>query len=64
MFVTEDDTITISPNDSKTKWVALDLNNKIIAEGEDPNVVIDSAKKVTDNFTIMFVPIKGNTYIF
>jgi|KBSMisStaDraftv2_1062788.scaffolds.fasta_scaffold3276522_1 hypothetical protein len=64
MFLEDNDTITITPKNPEAKWVAIDQSNKIISEGQNPNEVIDAAKKITDNFTIMFVPKKGNTYIF
>lgn len=64
MLELTDDTITIAPKDPKSKWVALDNSNSIIAEGENPNEVIAEAQKTGKEFTIMFVPKKGNTYIF
>lgn len=65
MFEIDNDiTITITPKDPNSRWVALDDDNQIIAEGKTPDEVIESAKKTDKAFTIMFVPVEGNTYIF
>jgi hypothetical protein len=60
----DDMTITITPKNPDTRWVTLDDNNNIITEGKTPKEAVDLAKKITDNYTVMFVPVKGNTYIF
>ena len=65
MFDTENDiTITIKPKNPESRWVALDEDNNIISEGKTPNEVIEAAKQKNNNFSVMFVPIEGNTYIF
>lgn len=65
MFNTENDiTFTITPKNPESKWVALDQDNNIIAEGKEPGDVIEEAKKTGVEFTLMFVPQKGNTYLF
>ena len=58
-------TSVIKPKDPKSKWVALAIfeNDKIIAEGIEPDDVIEKAKKTGKEFSLMFVPKKGTTYI-
>ena len=56
--------LTITPHNPKTRWVALDNNDKIISEGETPVIVSEDARKKTNDFSIMFIPTAGNTYIF
>lgn len=56
--------ITVSPKSPETRWVALDQKNEIISEGKTPAEAIEQAKKITDNYTLMFVPLEGNTYFF
>ena len=48
-----------------SRWVALDISSidKIIAEGKEPGDVIIEAKKTGKEFTLMFVPKLGDTYI-
>ncbi len=60
----DDITTTITPKRPDTRWVTLDDDNNIISEGKTPQEAVDAAKKITDNFTVMFVPVEGNTYIF
>ena len=66
MFNHEDDndTITITPKDPKSNWVAVDEKGKIISEGKTPKETIEKANKVTKDFSIVFVPKEGKTYIF
>lgn len=56
--------LVVSAKSPDSRWVALDNNNAIISEGKTPNEAIQEAKKVTDDFALMFVPVEGNTYIF
>ena len=56
--------LAITPKNPKTKWVALDSNDKIISEGETPVIVANDARKLTDDFSIMFIPTPGHTYIY
>ncbi len=56
-------TIQIRPKNPSSKWVALDINNKIVAEGAKPEAVSEKAKKVTDVFFLVFIPKKGVNYI-
>ncbi len=65
MFETDNDIpISIQPKNPDSKWVTLDSDNNIISEGKTPQEAIDAAKRLTDNFTVMFVAVEGNTYIF
>ena len=65
MFETDNDiTITITPKNPETRWVTLDDDNNIISEGKTPDEAIKAAKKTGKSFTVMFVPVEGNTYIF
>lgn len=56
--------VAIMPKNPKTKWVALGANDEIISEGDTPVMVAEDARKKTDEFSIMFIPAPGNTYIF
>lgn len=60
----KDMSMVVSPQSKDSRWVALDSNDKIISEGKTPNEVLVSAKKIADNFFLMFVPLEGNTYVF
>lgn len=68
MFNSEEDTtvipITIRPKNADTRWVTLDLDDKIISEGKTPDEAIEKAKKSEKPYTLMFIPLEGNTYIF
>jgi len=65
MFETDNDiTITITPKSTESRWVTLDQDNNIISEGKTPGDAIEEAKKTGKAFTVMFVPLEGNTYIF
>lgn len=65
MFDTDTDiTITITPKNPESRWVTLDEDNNIISEGKTPEEAIEAAKKTGKPFTVMFVPLEGNTYIF
>ena len=61
---TDDITVTITPKNPDTRWVALDEHNNIISEGKTPDEAIEKAKKTDKSYTLMFVPLKGNAYIF
>jgi hypothetical protein len=60
----KDLTMTICPQSADSRWVALDTNDVIISEGKTPVEVSEKAKEKTDNFMLMFVPVKGASYIF
>lgn len=55
-------TIQIKPKNPNTTWVALDINNKIVCEGIDPEFVRSEAKKKRDVFFLMYIPKKNTTY--
>jgi uncharacterized protein DUF5678 len=57
-------TITITPKNPESRWVTLDEDNNIISEGKTPGHAIEEAKETGKPFTVMFVPLEGNTYIF
>lgn len=54
---------TPMPKNKASRWVAVDFDDKIIAEGINPDEVRKEALKVTDKFMIAFVPISGATYV-
>jgi hypothetical protein len=56
--------IEVSPKNPNTNWVALDKLYNILAEGETPEEVIGKAQQITNEFTLMFTPKEGSTYIF
>lgn len=65
MFETDNDiTITITPKSPDSRWVTLDEHNNILSEGKTPGEAIELANKTGQTFTVMFVPLEGNTYIF
>jgi predicted RNase H-like HicB family nuclease len=65
MFETVNDiTITITPKNPDSRWVTLDEDNNIISEGKTPGEAIEMAKETGKAFTVMFIPLEGNTYIF
>ncbi len=65
MYNTEDDiTITVKPKNPDSNWVTVDERGNMISEGTTPAEAIEKAKKITDNFSVIFVPKEGNTYIF
>ena len=58
------DTTLEIPEKFISTWAALDINNNIICEYEDAAKTIEEARKVTDEFFLMFVPPKDVAYIF
>lgn len=65
MFETDNDiTITITPKNPESRWVTLDEDNYILSEGKTPGEAIETAKETGKSYTLMFVPLEGNTYIF
>ena len=65
MFDTDNDiTITITPKSPDSRWVTLDDDNNIISEGKTAGEVLELANESGKTFTLMFVPLEGNTYIF
>jgi hypothetical protein len=65
MFETDNDiTITIKPKNPDSRWITVDENGKMISEGQTPQEAIAIAKKISDSFSVIFVPKEGSTYIF
>ncbi len=65
MFDTDNDTIVIpKPKNPDSRWITVDENDNLISEGKTPEEAIEIAKKKTDNYTVLFVPKEGSTYIF
>ena len=54
----------VSPQSPDSRWVALDINDKIISEGRTSEEAISLANKLTNDYFLMFIPIEGNTYVF
>lgn len=55
--------VEIKPNDSNSRWVALDMKNKIVAEDKDADNLIKKANQTGKVYSIMYVPKEGQ-YIF
>ncbi len=65
MFENDNNTIVIEkPKSPDSRWITVDENGKLISEGKTPEEAIKIAKQKTDNFTVLFVPKEGSTYIF
>jgi len=58
-------TIQIKPKSTKSRWVALSIENgvTILSEGVEPEVVIRKAEKTGKAFAMQFVPDPNSTYI-
>ena len=56
--------VEITPLRDDSRWVAIDENNAILFEGKTPEEVIIGAEAIGKNYMLMFVPVKGATYIF
>jgi len=61
---TEDTTLVVTPKSRDTRWIALSENDVIISEGKTPTEVIEEAKKITKEYTLMYVPMEGNACFF
>ncbi|TFH12763.1 MAG: hypothetical protein E4H02_12830 [Lentisphaerales bacterium] len=59
-------TVNISVRNKNSRYVALDLRkqNEVIAEGRTAASVADKARKTGRQFSMMFVPKRGKTYVF
>jgi hypothetical protein len=65
MEIVADDTLfMITPSDPNSNWITIDENGKLLTEGRTPNDAIEAALKKTKDFTVIYVPKEGNTYIF
>lgn len=51
--------VIIKPNSSSTRYVALDNSNKVIAEAITAQKVVDKARKLGVDFSILYVPKRG-----
>lgn len=51
------------PKSNASRWVALDFNDKPVAEGNNPDEVRKIAEKLTKDFILVFVPIQGASYV-
>ena len=60
----ESTSLVVSPKSPETRWVALGNNDSIISEGKTPGEAIEEAKKVTEDYTLMFVPMEGSACFF
>lgn len=56
--------MNVEIKDPKTRWAALDFDNKVIAEGKTPEEAIEKAELITKKYALMWIPEKGITYIF
>lgn len=55
----------IEVKNKDSQWVALDIiDNSVICEGITPDEVAQKAEQTGKPFLLMFVPKKGETYIF
>lgn len=66
MYIHNDNDTIIMPKPSNpdSRWMTVDEDGNLISEGKTPEEVIKFAKEKTDNFTVLFIPKKGSTYIF
>lgn len=56
--------LVVSPKSPDTRWVALGSNDSIISEGKTPTEAIEEAKKVTKDYTLLFVPKEGSSCFY
>ncbi|UEG49735.1 DUF5678 domain-containing protein [Ferruginibacter lapsinanis] len=56
--------LTVRPKHADSRWVALDVNDKIISEGKNPKDVSFQAQKICSKFFLFFIPERGHTYVF
>lgn len=58
--------LEIKVNNPESRWIALDFidSNIVISEGKTPEEAEEKAKSLGKDFILMFVPKKGETYIF
>jgi len=57
--------VTISTKDPKSRWAAVDINNKVLFEGMDIEKVIEEAKlfNIKDYF-LTWIPEPNTNYYF
>jgi hypothetical protein len=65
MLDNNNDTIIMpKPKNPDSRWMTVDENDNLISEGKTPDEAIKLAKEKTENYTLLFVPKEGSTYIF
>lgn len=64
MKTTEKFALSVTPKSPDSRWVALDIDNKIISEGKTPEEANTKAKEISEFYLLSHVPKKGVTYIF
>ncbi|SFP92506.1 hypothetical protein [Parafilimonas terrae] len=52
------------PKNPNSRWMTLDEHGNLISEARTPDEAIKLAKLKTENFTVLFIPKEGTTYIF
>jgi len=57
-------TLFVTPQNPESRWVALDVHDKIISEGETPDEVQKKAMEIAEKFFLLYIPIKDNNYVF
>ena len=59
-------TVNISVRSAASRYVALDLKkqDEVIAEGRTAIGVAGKARKTGRLFSMMFIPVRGKTYVF
>jgi len=60
----ENSVFFINPRNENSRWVACSFGGKILVEGENPNDVIKNVKKITNDYILTFIPVKGASYVF
>lgn len=56
--------ISLHVDKGESRWMTIDKDNKKISESVTPEGAIHDAQRITDDFTVVFIPQKGETYIF
>jgi hypothetical protein len=55
--------IIVRPKNPTMRWVAIDNDYKIISEGRTPQSAANKASKKGLNFSLLFVPKEGRSYV-
>lgn len=65
MLTEINNTLTLpKPKNPDSRWMTVDENGNLISEAKTPDEAIKLAKINTNNFTVLFIPKEGTTYIF
>ena len=58
--------ITITPEKATTRFVAVDGKDRsrVLAEAKTAKAVLREAEKTGRSFSVMYIPAKGETYVF